>query len=382
MGTMSNQPPVTGPDGAQRPYIGGQALIEGVMMRSPHSFSAVVRRKNGSLVVRQREMPDTRRGVKAWPGVRGVITLVEALKLGSGALRFAADIFEQDLEEEEQATATPKSGPGTLAALSLPIIALLTAEPGEPLGAPEEPRTDGKKKLFTALAVVFALVLFVALPQAFAAGTSRLFHLGLDVRSPGFQLITGAGKLVIIIGYMLAIRRMPEIYRVFQYHGAEHKSIYTYEAGEALVVDNARSKTTLHPRCGTTFLVMVALVSIIVFTAIGPLLPDLGLGKLVDNVAFFAMKLPFLPVIAALTFEIQRLFARYCTRGPLRALLWPGFLVQKITTIEPDDEQLEVALGALAVALGREQGSVAEKEPADRTFDSYALLADAAVPRA
>jgi uncharacterized protein YqhQ len=376
---MSNQPSVTGPDGVARPYIGGQALIEGVMMRSPHSFSAVVRRKNGTLVVRQREMPDTRRGVKAWPGIRGVITLVEALKLGSGALRFAADIFEQDLEEEEQAAAAAKRGPSTLAALSLPILALLTAEPGTPLAAPEEPKGDAKKKLFTALAVAFALVLFVALPQAFAAGTSRLFGLGLDVRSPGFQLITGAGKLVIIIGYMLAIRRMPEIYRVFQYHGAEHKSIYTYEAGEALVVDNARSKTTLHPRCGTTFLVMVALVSIIVFTAIGPLLPQLGLGKLVDNIAFFAMKLPFLPVIAALTFEIQRVFARYCTRGPLRALLWPGFLVQKITTIEPDDEQLEVALGALAVALGREQGAATTEDPADLTFESYALLAEAAV---
>jgi len=376
---MSNQPSVTGPDGVARPYVGGQALIEGVMMRSPHSFSAVVRRKNGTLVVRQREMPDTRRGVKAWPGVRGVVTLVEALKLGSGALRFAADIFEQDLEEEEQAAAAAKRGPSTLAALSLPILALLMAEPGTPLAAPEEPKGDAKKKLFTALAVVFALVLFVALPQAFAAGTSRLFGLGLDVRSPGFQLITGAGKLVIIIGYMLAIRRMPEIYRVFQYHGAEHKSIYTYEAGEALVVDNARSKTTLHPRCGTTFLVMVAFVSIIVFTAIGPLLPQLGLGKLVDNVAFFAMKLPFLPVIAALTFEVQRVLARYCTRGPLRALLWPGFLVQKITTIEPDDEQLEVALGALAVALGREQGTATAEERADRTFESYALLAEAAV---
>ncbi len=352
-------------------------------MRSPHSFSAVVRRRSGALVVRQREMPDSRRGVKAWPGVRGVITLVEALKLGSGALRFAADIFEQDMaEEEEQAQASAPRGPSTLAALSLPILALLTAEPGEPLASPEEPKGDAKKKLFTILTVVFALALFVALPQAFAAGTSRLFHLGLDVRSPGFQLITGAGKLVIIVGYMLAIRRMPEIYRVFQYHGAEHKSIFTYEAGEALVVENARSKTTLHPRCGTTFLVMVALVSIVVFTAIGPLLPELGMGKLVDNVAFFLMKLPFLPVLAALTFEIQRVFARYCTRGPLRALLWPGFVVQKITTIEPDDEQLEVALGALAVALGREQGVATELEPADRTFESYAVLAAEAAPGA
>ncbi len=371
---MSNQPPVTGLDGVARPYIGGQALIEGVMMRSPHAFSAVVRRKNGELVVREREMPDGRRGVKAWPLVRGVITLVEALKLGSSALRFSADIFEKDLEDEEAAEGGTK-GPSALAALTLPVLALLNAEPGEPIAAPEEQEGDWKKKLFFGLSILFALGLFVALPQAFAAGTSRVFHLGLDVRSPGFQLITGAGKLVIIVGYMLAIRRMPEIYRVFQYHGAEHKSIYTYESGKPLTVENARPMTTLHPRCGTTFLVMVALVSIVVFTAIGPLLPRFGVGKLADNVLFFLLKLPFLPVIAAVTFEIQRVFARYCTRGVLRALLWPGFLVQKITTIEPDDEQLEIALAALAVALEREVVDVTTSEDSDdRTFDSYATL--------
>src|SRR6185436_4447759 len=99
---MSNQPPVVGPDGVARAYIGGQALIEGVMMRSPHSFAAVVRRKNGCLVVREREMPDLRRGLRAWPLVRGVTSLVEALKLGSRALRFSAEVFESDLEAEEQ----------------------------------------------------------------------------------------------------------------------------------------------------------------------------------------------------------------------------------------------------------------------------------------
>ena len=113
---------------------------------------------------------------------------------------------------------------------------------------------------------MFALGLFVALPQAFAQGTSSLFGLELDVRSSRFQLLTGAAKIAIIVGYMLLIRRMPEIYRVFQYHGAEHKSIHAYESGEELDVENARSKTTLHPRCGTTFIVMVALVSIVVFT--------------------------------------------------------------------------------------------------------------------
>jgi uncharacterized protein YqhQ len=367
---VSNQPPVLGPDGVARPYIGGQALIEGVMMRSPHSYAAVVRRKNRTLVVREQAMTDPRVGRKAWPLIRGVVTLVEALKLGSRSLRFSADVYEQDLEAEENEKKAPPK-PSTLAALSLPIIALLTSEPGDPVVAPG--KDDGKKKLFTFLSIAFALVLFVALPQAFAEGTSRVFGWGLDVRSAAFQLLTGAAKLTIVVGYMLVIRRMPEIYRVFQYHGAEHKSIYTYESGEALTVENARPKTTLHPRCGTTFLVMVAMVSILVFTAIGPLLPQIGLGKLVDNLLFFVMKLPFLPVIAAITFEIQRALARW-GKGPLRLLLWPGFLVQKITTIEPDDEQLEVALAALRTTLLREQGLAPAAASSDLTFESYAEL--------
>ena len=201
-----------------------------------------------------------------------------------------------------------------------------------------------------------------------------MLGLGLDVRDVRFQLLTAAGKLIFLIGYMLLIRRMPEIYRVFQYHGAEHKSIFTYESGEALTVDNARPKTTLHPRCGTTFIVMVALVSILVFSALGPLLPHVGGGKLIDNLLFFAFKLPFLPLIVAITFELQRVMAKYCTTGPGQILLWPGFLVQKITTIEPDDQQLEVALSALLVTLDRELQGVKPIAVDDRTFDDFATL--------
>ncbi|HKO52426.1 MAG TPA: DUF1385 domain-containing protein [Polyangiaceae bacterium] len=387
---MSNQPAVLGPDGVARPYIGGQALIEGVMMRSPHCFSAVVRRKSGALVVREMPMADLRRGKLAWPLVRGVAALVEALKLGSAALRFSAEQFEQDLEEEEPPKSGPRSaGPSTLALLSLPIIALLTNSPQD-FGknpAPNPPAAgaaegDGKRRFLGVISAIFAVGLFVALPQAFAAGASSLFGLGLDVRDVRFQLLTAAAKLTILIGYMLLIRRLPEIYRVFQYHGAEHKSIYTYESGEALTVDNARPKTTLHPRCGTTFIVMVALVSILVFSALGPLLPHLGLGKLADNLLFFAFKLPFLPFIAAITFELQRVLAKYCTQGPGQVLLWPGFLVQKITTIEPDDKQLEVALSALLVTLEREQRGAPPKVMSERTFDDFSTLTRGAVQAA
>ena len=379
---MSNQPAVLGPDGVARPYIGGQALIEGVMMRSPHCFSAVVRRKNGALIVREQPMTDLRRGKLAWPLVRGLAALVEALKLGSAALRFSAEQFEQDLDDEDAPQKAPRStGPSTLALISLPIIALLTSAPGDLVPGPS-PAQEGepKKRFLGALSVMFMIGIFWALPQAFAQGASSLLGLGLDVRDVRFQLLTAAAKLTILIGYMLLIRRMPEIYRVFQYHGAEHKSIYTYESGEALTVENARPKTTLHPRCGTTFIVMVALVSIFVFSALGPLLPHLGLGKLADNLLFFALKLPFLPFIAALTFELQRVLAKYCTRGPGQLLLWPGFLVQKITTIEPDDQQLEVALSALMVTLEREQLGAPPEFTSERTFEDFSSLSRGAVP--
>jgi uncharacterized protein YqhQ len=273
---MSNQPAVVGPDGVARPYIGGQALIEGVMMRSPHAFAAVVRRRDGSLLVREEPMTDLRKGVRAWPLVRGVAALVEALKLGSRSLRFSVDVYERDLQEQEDEQKAAANPPSLLSVLSLPIIALVTSDPDAPAAAPKD--GEGGRKLTTFLSIVFALTLFVALPQAFAQGTSSVLGLGLDVRSGGFQLLTGAAKLCIVVGYMLAIRRIPEIRRVFQFHGAEHKSIYAYEAGEALSVENARKKTTLHPRCGTTFIVMVALVSILVFTAIGPLLPRFGVS--------------------------------------------------------------------------------------------------------
>jgi uncharacterized protein YqhQ len=124
---------------------------------------------------------------------------------------------------------------------------------------------------------------------------------------------------------------------------------------------------------------MVALVSILIFSALGPFLPQLGLGKLGDNVLFFVMKLPFLPLIAAITFELQRVLARHCSTGPLSLLLWPGFLVQKITTIEPDDSQLEVALSALLVTMRVEQGQAVVRG-ADASFPSYAALSGRGSP--
>lgn len=376
-----------------RPYIGGQAVIEGVMMRSPGSMSIVCRRKSGELVVRERPMPGRPTGPRSWPLLRGMVTLVESLRMGSQALRWSTDLFAEDLEAEDEkqkadanesraavTKVTPRaSDPGLMSTLAMSMITLLTQEPDAPTGAPAG---DKKGGVLAYLPILFAVALFVALPQSVAEGINKLFKLGLEVTSPGMQAITGVSKLVVVITYMSLLRRIPEVRRMFQYHGAEHKTISTWEAQEELIVANARAKTTLHARCGTTFLVMVAIVSIVVFSAVGAFLPHFSGNRVLESIGFFFIKLPFLPLIAAVTYEIQRVFARYCTTGPLRALLWPGFLVQKITTAEPDDDQLEVALASLRATLWREE-ALAAPVPEDRTFPGYSeLLADPGYARA
>jgi uncharacterized protein YqhQ len=351
-------------------------VLEGVMMRAPTSFAVVVRRGNGALVVRERAMAHVRRGISTWPFVRGVTSLVESLRLGSEALRFSAEQLELDLAAEggapqkSAARSAGSTGLNVFGAWGMSLFSLVTSD---------APPTDSEGKAgrgAMGFMLAVAIVFLIALPQGAAALCNRALGLGLDIQSPAFQLMTGAFKLTIVVGYLMLIRRIPEIRRVFQYHGAEHKTISTYEAGEELTVGRAREKTTLHPRCGTTFLVMVALVSVVVFTLVGGLLPRIRTGHaLADNVIFFLEKLPFLPVIAAVTFELQRLFARFCTRGPLRLLLWPGFVVQKITTIEPDDDQLEVALASLRATLFRERGKASEGD--DVVFESYDEIARA-----
>ncbi len=344
----------------QRPYIGGQAVLEGVMMRSPKSFAVVVRRRDGSLSVRERVMDGGRKGLAKLPFFRGVASLVESLRLGSEALRYSADVVQRDWDLAAAASSV-------LRAIGFQLF-LLASSDGQAGGKAEKSKGVG-------FMIVLMVGFFIALPQLVAAGIMKLVGVDWPVTSAPFQALTGAVKLVIVLGYLLLIRRMADIRRVFQYHGAEHKTISTYEAREPLDVEHARAKTTLHPRCGTTFLVMIVLLSILIFSLLGAALPPIHTGsRVLDNVVFLIAKLPALPVLAAVAFELQRFFARYCTTGPLRALLWPGFLVQKITTIEPDDDQLEVALASLRATLFREEGAAGETQ-SDVEFPTYAALA-------
>ncbi|HEY2516898.1 MAG TPA: DUF1385 domain-containing protein, partial [Polyangiaceae bacterium] len=363
------------------------------MMRAPTSFAVAVRRRDSAILVRERPMSGGgRTGLAKLPFVRGVAALVETIRLGGEALQFSAEQFERDLiaQEEEEAAAAKRRPPPSITAmwtfllsLAMSVFAMATLDPSsEPGGRPEDADDVQKPRGLNWVSAILPVAFLIALPQIAAAGADRIFHLHLDVQAPAFQALTGLFKLTIVLSFLLLMRRVPDMRRTFQYHGAEHKTISTYEANEALTVENARTKTTLHPRCGTTFLVMVVLLSVLVFTAIGQFLPRIHTGSVIaDNVVFFLEKLPFLPVLAGLAFEVQRLFARNCTQGPLRALLWPGFLVQKITTIEPDEAQLEIAMASLRATLFREADATAGTS-GDVVFPSYEALVGAGALRA
>jgi uncharacterized protein YqhQ len=326
---------------AARPYIGGQAVIEGVMMRAPSCLSVAVRRPDGSIVVREgplrAKLLNSRLG--KLPGLRGMVMLIESVSLGYEALRFSA---EQQMSDAERSQAR-ESG----SAVWLPMV--------------------------------FALGLFMLLPQGMATGLARLLGADWDLASPAFHAVTGGFKLLIFTLYISLISLVPDVRRVFQYHGAEHKTIFAYEAGLSLTVENVRDQSRLHPRCGTTFLVVVIAVSIVLGAGATPLLlPD---AKGVSGwVLTFLLRVSLLPLIAAISYELQRLSARFCTTGPLRLLLLPGFLFQKITTREPEDAQLEVAIAAMEIARVREEAALkASQADPDRlhVFDSLQGLREA-----
>lgn len=333
-----------------RPYIGGQAVIEGVMMRAPKCLSVAVRRPDGSIIVREGPLRAKLLNgpFSKVPGVRGVIMLFESLSLGYGALRFSA---EQQLTEEERQS---------------------SKEGGAAVG----------------ISVALAIGMFVLLPQGLTSGLAKLLGAQWDLTSPVFHAVTGAFKLLVFTAYLALISRIDEVRRVFQYHGAEHKTIFAYEGGKPLTISNVRAESRLHPRCGTTFLVVVIAVSIVLGAIATPLLLPNAQGTS-GWILTFLLRVALLPLVAAISYELQRLSARYCTRGPLRLLLYPGFLFQQITTREPDDAQLEVAIAAMEMARAREleplPGAAAEDDRV-HVFADFAgmseAIAEMSLPRA
>lgn len=297
-----------------QPYIGGQAVIEGVMMRAPACLTVAVRRPDGTIAVREGPYR-SRWSKKLWklPGFRGVAMLVESMTMGFSALQFSA---EQQMTEEELESDV------------------------------------GSGKLAIALSTVLALGLFIALPQALASWTAKGAGWDLGLTDTSFHVLIGAFKLLVFVGYLYAISRLPDVRRLFQYHGAEHKTIHAYERKLPLSVQNVQAQSTLHPRCGTTFLVVVIVVSIILGSVAAPLLMPNVEGWLAQ-VSLLIIRIALLPVIAAISYELQKLSARFCTTGWRRVFLYPGFLFQKITTREPDDDQVEIAIAAMEAAAWR-----------------------------
>lgn len=281
---------------------GGQAVIEGVMMRGPGALAVAVRRQGGEVIVeKEKLLPLAKRyPVLALPLVRGVVALLESLVIGVKALAFSASQAGGEGEEE---------------ALSNREIALS-------MGG----------------ALLLAVVLFVLIPTALAQFLSRYLN-------PAWQnLAEGLVRVAIFLAYVVAISRLKDIQRVFQYHGAEHKVIHAYEAGEELTVESARKYTTLHPRCGTAFLLIVMVLAVLVFSLLGS--PGL-LWRIGSRFLLF-------PVIAGMGYEFLKLSSRHAASPVMRALIAPGLWLQLLTTREPDDTQLEVAICALQAVLPEE----------------------------
>jgi len=299
------------------PRIGGQAIIEGVMMRSPQRISAVVRLPSGEMASKVWESVAwfRRHKLLGLPIVRGAISLAEALVLGVRTLNWSADMA---LEEERKARSEVKKKSDSLG-LTLTLI----------------------------VAFVLAIGLFMLVPYQIAS------LLKTDRNQPLFHLVAGSTRIIFFLVYLWAISRLKEIRRVFEYHGAEHQSIYCYEKGEALEEDFVRRQSRFHPRCGTSFLLITALLVMAIFVLFDIAVVAIW-GAYSSSLVRLAVHLPFLPLVAGVSYEVLRLSDRFADSSVVRALIAPGLALQRLTTRPPDDSQREIAIESIRLALGTE----------------------------
>ena len=295
--------------------VGGQALMEGIMMRGPEKICVAVRRPDGTLDMTYEDVKHHR-----WqkiPLVRGAAAMIENLVLGYRYLMHSAEVSMPEEAEEE---------PGRFEKWL-----------GEHAG-------PGVQNFFMALAAVcgglLAIVLFMVLPTAIVGLIDRFLPLGW-----GKVVLEGVLKIALFVGYLFLCTRMKEIHRVFEYHGAEHKTIACYEAGEELTVENVRHHRRFHPRCGTSFMILVLIVSILLFSV----LPWGSTGLRV------LLKLLLLPVVMGVSYELIKLAGRYDNIFT-RIISAPGLWLQRLTTFEPDDSMIEVGIKALELVLPENKG--------------------------
>ena len=313
------------------PLIGGQAVIEGVMMRAPHSYCVTVRRAGGETVSEQGvlERPSEKHKVLGWPVIRGVGTLGQAMKLGIKTLRFSAN--QALIEESEQ------QNPGEEKS---------TTQVTEKQDAKEEKKSGEISGWMMTLNVIFSIAFFIFLYKfiPLVITTQMQEHSSWLSGNIAFNLVDGIIRLAIFLTFLALISRMEDIRRVFEYHGAEHKVVFNYESGKPVDIPTSQSFTTFHPRCGTSFLMVVMLISIVVYS----LIPAEGFALR------FLMRILLLPVIAGISYEVIRFAAKH--QGTLWAsMVLPGLWLQRITTKDPADDQVEISIQSLEAAMALEK---------------------------
>ncbi|MCL2438492.1 MAG: DUF1385 domain-containing protein [Coriobacteriia bacterium] len=329
--TSTPAPTFNGVTGYTPMPIGGQAVMEGVMMRGKTVWAVAARDEQGEIHVEQHPLKtaSSRNAWMQWPVIRGVVGLVESLALGTKSL-----------------------------AASARIAGLEEAEEGKEGQDRESAMTKGMMAVSMALGIGMAVVLFILLPTfltqlVMGGGAENLF---------ARNALDGAISIIIFLSYIYAISRMPDIKRVFQYHGAEHKVIHAVEAGDPLTVESAQKYDTMHNRCGTAFLVMVMVLAILVFSMV-PVSAIVDALGITNYVAIFgiriASRLLLLPLVVGLAYEVTVKWASKNTHlGIVKLIMWPGLQMQRLTTGEPDDDMVEVAIAATKSVLAAEQGMV------------------------
>lgn len=396
-------------DGANKTHVGGQALIEGVMMRGRYNWAAAVREPSGNIYIEEHDLASGKAKNKwlYWPVVRGCRAFVESLILGYKALEIAAMHAYGD-EEEPGAKAEEVSANGTIskedassdesvasetsgfswkndfgnpdeaidalgAQRSLDIVVeanaaesgaveLNAVEPGAAASESVETRDGddggfGKREM--AISMVLGLLLGVGLFIVAPAFIANVLVGEYDDKTLLWNVVDGIVRIVVFVFYIWLIGRMQDIKRMFSYHGAEHKTIHCYEHGLPLTPENARSFPRLHVRCGTAFLIMVMIIAIFVYT-ITPLNGLIAAWGVPDGPAKLALvivaRILLMPVIAGISYEITVKWAGSHPENPLvKVVLWPGMQMQRLTTNEPDDEMLECAIAAMQRVLEREE---------------------------
>ena len=313
--------------------IGGQALIEGIMMRGPKLDAIVTRGKDGLNVETKTRKVRPKKSPLTWPIIRGAVNFFDAQVTGVKALMHSADLAPEETQEEASK-----------------FDRWLERKLGE----------KRFQQYLVAFAVVLGLgmsvVLFFLVPMIIGSLFSSWITSTLVQ-----NLLEGFIRILIFVGYMFLVSRMKEMRRVFAYHGAEHKAIRCYEAGLELTVENVRKQTRMHPRCGTSFLLVVMILSILIFSAASSLLltivPPLAeiSGTFLYRIIMIAYKLLLLPVVVAISYEINRLIGKY-DNFFTRIMTAPGMWFQNFTTCEPDDEMIEVSITALTAVLPEQEG--------------------------